>query len=53
MESESQLDSIAYRIMCYVAFDRETFAGYTKWSAVAFFGGAEGGKIIRRLVLRE
>ena len=37
IKSESQLDSIAYRIICCVSFDRETFAGCTKWSAMAFF----------------
>lgn len=35
IESESRLDTIAYRITCCVAVVRETFASYTKWSAMA------------------
>jgi len=35
IKSESRLDTIAYRITCCVAVDRETFASYTKWSAMA------------------
>ena len=35
IKSESRLDTIAYRITCCVAVVRETFASYTKWSAMA------------------
>ena len=34
IKSECESDSIAYRIICCVAFDRETVASYTMWPMV-------------------